>query len=195
MKKTQKNVIFRTPRFDVIKHDFYDNFNRANELYYLDKKNSVLIVAISGDKLIIIENYRDIIQKQGYELPGGRIEKEDFSAIDAAKRELFEETGLMSDKWCFLGKTYPLPSVTNEAVFIFHAEISENLSHEKWNTKGEDGLLRILTIPICNAITAIRNNEFTSSVDAYAIILYLMTKKEDANGKFFTKTDNYDNTV
>ena len=178
MKSKEKNIIYKTPRFNVIK-SIISKSNELHELYYLEKRNAVLIVATIGKKLVVIENYREPIQERGFELPGGRIEDDDLSTEDAAKRELFEETGLVSNKWVFLGKTYPLPSVTNEAVFIYHADITENHYHEQWDQEGEDGILSIFTIPLNNIKALIKDSRFVSSVDSYAIMLYIINNEGD----------------
>ena len=66
------------------------------ELKLYKKENpadAVMICAVAGDKLVLEKQYRFTIDDYIYELPAGLIEKGETLEI-AAKRELFEETGM-----------------------------------------------------------------------------------------------------
>jgi len=59
----------------------------------------VIIAAITPDGEIILEkNYRVPLKSYVIELPAGLIDKKGESEIDAARRELLEETGYVVDK-------------------------------------------------------------------------------------------------
>ena len=55
------------------------------------------------------------------EAPAGIVNPgEDF--LEAAKRELKEETGFSASKWTFVGKAYPAPGFCNELLYFYIAE-------------------------------------------------------------------------
>ena len=61
----------------------------------------------------MIQQYRHAAGKLSTELPSGAIEPEDASPIEAAKRELLEETGCTSDRFENVGSLYPNPARQN----------------------------------------------------------------------------------
>jgi ADP-ribose pyrophosphatase len=55
-----------------------------------------------------------------WELPAGMIEK-NLTPLEAAKKELKEETGYTSQNWISLGSFLPSPGSTNERIHLFAA--------------------------------------------------------------------------
>jgi ADP-ribose pyrophosphatase len=82
--------------------------------------SAVAVVATYQDKLVVLRQYRYPVGDYIYELPAGLIENREGS-VSAAKREMFEETGLtfepINASWC--GKPWlSSPGMTDEAVTI-----------------------------------------------------------------------------
>lgn len=99
MKKIPDNAIkvFSGIVFDVY-HWQQEMFDGSTETFEaIKKKDTVTVVAIAGDRIIVNEE-----EQPGYgvfqALPGGRVE-EGSLVLDDAKRELAEETGYTSDDW------------------------------------------------------------------------------------------------
>ena len=84
-----------------------------------------LIVAVDSENNIILkEEYRYPINEALIELPGGTLQ-EDEDPIQAAKRELKEETGYVSDEWQLLACNYDYPTKDYHTMYI--AEITKVL--------------------------------------------------------------------
>ncbi len=73
----------------------YSTFEKATRLY------SVNVIAVLNGKIIVTKETQPGI-KSHYWLPGGRCDRGE-KPLSAAKRELFEETGLKSKDWELLG--------------------------------------------------------------------------------------------
>ena len=77
----------------------------SGDLSCTDRKNFVGHITASGlvlsqDKKVLVI-FHNVLKR--YLQPGGHVEKEDKNLVEAAQREVLEETGLqncMLDKWC-----------------------------------------------------------------------------------------------
>ena len=82
---------------------------------------AVLIVPIlSKDKLILIKQYRPVIDSYIWEFPAGTLAKNE-RPLTCAKRELIEEIGYTGAHWKRVGSIYPAPGYTNEKIIIYSA--------------------------------------------------------------------------
>ena len=91
------------------------------------KRPSVGIVAItSAGKVVLVEQYRPPVSRPVVELPAGLAGDvsgaEDEALVEAAKRELLEETGYVAARWTELGSGYTSPGLTDESIVLFLAQ-------------------------------------------------------------------------
>jgi 8-oxo-dGTP pyrophosphatase MutT (NUDIX family) len=74
---------------------------------------------------MLVRQYRPGIRKVTLCHPGGRIEEADGSTIQGMLRELLEETGLVPDEICALGKFAQIPAVETGYVHFFVANCTK----------------------------------------------------------------------
>jgi 8-oxo-dGTP pyrophosphatase MutT (NUDIX family) len=74
----------------------------------------------AGLELIAVEQYRHGVDRASLEVPGGVCDLGE-DPLEAAKRELLEETGYASDKWTNLGFCSPNPAIQNNRCHFFLA--------------------------------------------------------------------------
>lgn len=91
------------------------------------KQPAVAIVAITdAGKVVLVEQYRLPMGQSTIELPAGLAGDvagaEDEASIEAAKRELLEETGYAATRWTELVRGCSSPGLTDESVVLFLAE-------------------------------------------------------------------------
>ena len=89
-------------------------------------KAAAVIVAVTMDgQMVLIEQYRHPLGAWVVELPAGLVgddpgaEQEDW--IEAARRELLEETGYVSDRWQYLLEGPSSPGLTSEHYSMYLA--------------------------------------------------------------------------
>jgi len=91
------------------------------------KQPAVGIVAITdAGNVVLVEQYRPPVGRRVVELPAGLAGDvagtESESLVEAAKRELLEETGYAATRWTELGHGYSSPGLTDESIVLFLAE-------------------------------------------------------------------------
>jgi ADP-ribose pyrophosphatase len=86
----------------------------------------VVVIALTdaGD-IVLVEQHRAALRATCIELPAGIVGDEaafsDEAKIDAARRELEEETGFQADNWEFLYDGAASPGLTTEIVSVYRA--------------------------------------------------------------------------
>lgn len=90
--------------------------------YVIEESGWVNIVALdSNQRILILRQYRQGSGAICSELPAGAIDKYDASPLVAAKRELMEETGCMSEQYVALESVFANPGRQNNLVHGFIA--------------------------------------------------------------------------
>ncbi|MBX2817292.1 MAG: NUDIX hydrolase [Saprospiraceae bacterium] len=80
------------------------------EALVLHGRPTVNVLCLTSQKeLLLVEQYRFGSARFHLELPAGMVDVGE-SALEAAKRELLEETGYQGDNWLSLGTTYINPA-------------------------------------------------------------------------------------
>jgi len=98
------------------------NGSYEDDFYYLSSRNWVNIIPITeAGEVIMIRQFRHGIQAQTLEVPGGVVDADDEPSLDAARRELEEETGYTSDQIEPLGFVSPNPAILNNRCYAFVA--------------------------------------------------------------------------
>ena len=82
--------------------------------------SAVMMAADEKRRILLVRQYRLPAEKQLWELPAGRLDPGE-KPLQAAKRELVEETGYRAKKWTRLASFYVSPGYVQERMTIFLA--------------------------------------------------------------------------
>jgi len=82
--------------------------------------SAVMMPVDAKNRVLLVRQYRLPADQYLWELPAGKID-EGETALQAAKRELVEETGLRAKKWKKLAMFYPSPGYVEETMTIYLA--------------------------------------------------------------------------
>lgn len=106
--------------------------------------NAVAILPIEGEQCKLIRQYRYAIDDYIFEAPAGTLEA-DENPLDAAGRELIEETGFAAETIEPRGFIITTPGYTDEKIFLYEAR---DLSPSQEYEKDEDEVIEVLDIPV-----------------------------------------------
>jgi 8-oxo-dGTP pyrophosphatase MutT (NUDIX family) len=138
---------------------------------------SVFIVALTDKhEVYFIEQFRYPTQMISLELPGGSSDRQDI--VQAAQRELKEETGLEAREWDVVGKSQVMNGVTNEMQYTL---LARDLVQTKENKQEEEGITNVKSISITKVLKMIKNGEITdeqSIAGVFQALLFLGYRME-----------------
>jgi len=80
----------------------------------------VIVPQLGPDRVVLVKNYRIAIDEHLWELPAGTLEPNE-SPLDAATRELEEETGYRPGRIEPMGEFYTSPGFCDELIHMFVA--------------------------------------------------------------------------
>ena len=81
---------------------------------------SAVMMAVEEDRVLLVRQFRLPAGKSLWEIPAGKVD-EGETPLEAAKRELVEETGYHADNWKELIHYYPSPGYINERMTLYLA--------------------------------------------------------------------------
>ena len=82
--------------------------------------SAVMMPVDARGRILLVRQYRLPARQYLWELPAGRVDAGE-SVLQAAKRELQEETGYRAKKWTKISEFYPSPGFLAEKMTIFLA--------------------------------------------------------------------------
>jgi ADP-ribose pyrophosphatase len=89
---------------------------------YTAHHGAVAVLAIDDDdRVLLINQYRQPVRTRLWEIPAGLLDVEVEDPLDAAKRELAEETDLVADDWSEPLAFFTSPGQSDEQVTLFEA--------------------------------------------------------------------------
>ena len=115
----------------------------------IDHVGAVCVVPVTEDGQVYVERqFRYPLGRVITEIPAGKLDSDEEDILEAAKRELKEETGLTAGKWTRLGLFFPAAAYTDEVITMF---LAEDLRQEKQELD-EDEFLDVRKVPLTQLV-------------------------------------------
>jgi 8-oxo-dGTP pyrophosphatase MutT (NUDIX family) len=112
---------YETPVFDLYKKVARHPENGTGTFYVVDTPAWINVIAETSDgHILLIDQYRHGVDSITTEIPGGMVDPGE-TPLEAAKRELLEETGYESARWDQIGLVEANPAIMNNQTFTFLA--------------------------------------------------------------------------
>ena len=146
-------------------------YNVYGRVHFKHLAIGIVPISDEGDTWLVGQE-RYTLGEYSWEIPmgGGRL---DEPPINAARRELLEETGLSAGRWTELMRLTTSNSVTDERGLVFVAQ--ELTAGEPDFDETED--LQIRRIPLHEALAMAHSGAITDAISVAALLKVAMTRK------------------
>jgi 8-oxo-dGTP pyrophosphatase MutT (NUDIX family) len=138
------------------------------------KNKAIGIIPVDNDgNTWLVGQYRYTLNAYSWEIPegGGAMDTE---PLDAAKRELKEETGLTANKWTLLMRIHTSNSVTDEEGFVF---LAEDLTQGEDDREETEADLVVKKLSLQEAVRLVMDGKITDSISVAGLLKVARMKK------------------
>ncbi|MFN3803892.1 MAG: NUDIX hydrolase [Pyrobaculum sp.] len=136
-------IIYRGRKFTLVKRARRVG-DRSVWGEYLVHPGAVAILALLGDRAILVKQFRPALGQWTLEMPAGTLEAGE-DPQEAAVREMVEETGYKPLQLSHMLDIYPAPGVSNELVRIYFTNQLEHVGVGERDPGEEDMELALLS--------------------------------------------------
>ena len=146
------------------------NGSVIEEFHLLETPPWVAIVALTPDReLLLVDQYRRGLDAVSRELPAGVIEPGELP-LDAARRELLEETGHQAEHWTPLLTVSPEPARSTSRAHLFVARGARQVAGQRLDASEE---ITIHRVPLAEALAAVEAGALAHGTHIGALLLAL----------------------
>jgi ADP-ribose pyrophosphatase len=178
-KSVRKECIQHFSIFDLLRETYISPRTGAHYPFYvLETLDWANIIPLTPDNnVVMVRQFRAGIRSFTLEIPGGLVDPKDGSPLEAAQREMREETGYDSEEIVPLGKVHPNPAIMNNQCHTFLAR-NVRLTGEQRLDPGED--IDVLLIALEKIPELVRNGEITHSqvLNAFHLFSDLQSREQ-----------------
>ena len=131
----------------------------------VEHPGGVGILALDGDDVLLVRQYRYAFSRVLTEIPAGKREPGEDPFV-TAQRELKEEIGAEAEKWTELGALIASPGCYGETLYLYLAqELTFGATHPD-----EDEFLDVLRLPFDEAVEQCIRGELTDAKTVAALL-------------------------
>ena len=128
---------------------------------------AVCVVPVTDAGEIIMERqFRYPHDEVIWEIPAGKLDYPDEDMLEAAKRELREETGYNAETYTYIGTLYPSPAILSEKIGMY---VATGL-HKGAQELDEDEFLDVVKVPFGEVVKMIMENKIPDAKTQTAVL-------------------------
>lgn len=139
----------------------FDGFSK--EYYVSDHGERAAVVAVRDGKVLLVRQYRLLINGLSYEIPGGRVDENETPEA-AASRECLEETGVQCLNLKPLISYHPSLDIWKNYTYIFYSEAIGEVAKDNSDQR--------VWIPRVRCIEMVFAQQIVDSLSIIALLAY-----------------------
>ncbi|MET0794606.1 MAG: NUDIX hydrolase [Polyangiaceae bacterium] len=143
------------------------NGNEIEQFHLINGPHWTAVLCLTNERqVVLVRQYRHGMGGVSLELPAGVIEPSE-APIDAARRELLEESGFQAASFEPLLSTVPEPARNSTRAHFFFAHGAYSVAEQKLD-HGED--LQVVLVPVAELLELIDHGQIVHAVHIAAIL-------------------------
>lgn len=154
---TKKEYVYRGKIINVRRDEVAFPNGKESTREIVEHRGAVAVAAVDEEGCIyLVRQFRYAFGEELLEIPAGKLEEgEETAHLEAAIRELREETGLTAQKVDYLGVIYPSVGMLTERIHIY---LARGLTQGEMDLD-EDEFLNVERIPVRELEAMVRRGE------------------------------------
>ena len=136
-----------------------------------------VLVIDDDDRVLLVGQHRYSLDAYSWEIPEGGV-PDGESALDGARRELLEETGVEATDWRELARLHLSNSVSDELAILF---VATGLSHGDATPDGTEQLV-IRWLPFSEVLAMTLDGRITDAMTVVAVERFALLRGMEAAG-------------
>ena len=154
-----------------ILHVFVDDINLPNGessfREYIKHIGAVAVLPLTDDgKVICVRQYRYAVGQVTTEIPAGKLDTPDEDPVEAALRELREETGARCKRLTYLGTYLASPAILDEKINLY---LARDLEFGETDPD-DDEFIDVVQIPLAEMVDAVMAGEILDGKTQLAVL-------------------------
>jgi ADP-ribose pyrophosphatase len=177
---TGSRVIYEN-RWMRLREDRFERADGSEGVYaVVDKAPAAAVIAIEGDEVVMVEQFRYPVGERFWEVPQGAVDGEDgLEPEEIGRRELAEETGLRAGSMERLGRLYFAYGITGQP---FDVWLATDLTQGEQSLEPEEEGLKVGRFPLARVEEMIADGEIVDSATVACFGLLRLRRPEVMGG-------------
>ena len=166
-KQIEREEIFDGAVLHVVKDKILLPDGNTSYREFCLHKGAVAVIPITeNNEAILVRQFRYAHHREFLEIPAGKFDFIGEDPLEAARRELEEETGARAERYIDLGILDTTPALIDEKIHMFLAEgLSFGESHPD-----DDEFLSVERIPLCELVGMVMDGKIRDGKTQIAIL-------------------------
>jgi len=136
-----------------------------------------VLVLDDADRVLLVGQHRYTLDAYSWEIPEGGVPAGE-TALDGARRELLEETGVEATDWRELARLHLSNSVSDELAVLF---VATGLSHGEATPDGTEQLA-VRWLPFADVLAMTLDGRITDAMTVVAVERFALLRALEATG-------------